>query len=205
MGTKSCVILRGVAGTNWKEELEKQWEKFSKYQEMVPLWQAPTLTDPEKSDLESLPEHWDRKNNLAWIGSGILRRLALLHTSVNSCTVSAWITGDEWIFELDGAPRVPLNHDLFIHRLSDPTWGLGLKVDSHYCYCHSPEYGNMYQCTYYLHPDHNGSGTLQFRFRYGALVNVKETRRTLADVNASTDWLARVLPERSDDPKGGEA
>lgn len=206
VGTQSRVILRGVPGTSWEDELQKQWEKFSDSEDMTPLWLAPTLTGAERRDLESLPEHWDSRGGLAWIGSGMLRRLALLHSSVNICTASSWITGDEWIFELDGAPRVPLDHDTFVRRIADSIWGLNLRIYRRNCYCAIAGYEAGYQCTYFLHPvDKSLSGTLQFRFRNGAIPGPEEMRATFVAVNAPAGWISRVLPGDSGNSKGEEA
>ncbi|MEU8471149.1 hypothetical protein AB0F30_25160 [Streptomyces sp. NPDC029006] len=200
-GTTSRVILRGVPGTRWDELLDERWHRW-KEAGCPPLWRSPSLTDHEEADILGHPETWKDERDLDWIGSALLRRVALFHTWSSAYSTRSWITGDEWIFELDTVLGVPLGHDVFLERLLDPVWGLPLRVDRHHCSCaerRDPDEGvHLRQCTYHLRYIGLPRGGLQLRFRHGHAVYAStDLRAVLESVGSPVKWLDRVLPASS--------
>ncbi|MFG2918107.1 hypothetical protein ACGF0D_35135 [Kitasatospora sp. NPDC048298] len=197
------LVLRGTPETDWGVELDKRWERFEKAGE-VPLWHAPQLTADEEQHIREFPLDWNSRRRLDWLGSALLRRIAVFHTSSTAYSCHAWIHDDEWIFELDTVRGIELDHDAFLGRLMDPVWGVPLRIRSQFCSCnrHQRLGHNLYtlQCTYHLeHADGSGRGGLQLRFRHGSGTDAGDARRTLTSVGAPAGWLDRVLPTSSPD------
>lgn len=194
--TESRLIIRGVPGTKWDDYLEDRWKDLVRAH-AAPLWRSPSFTHLERRDEQSHPLVRGTEKDIAWVGAGLLRRIALFHTSSSAYSTRSWITGSEWIFELDTRRDVPLDHDTLLARLTDPVWGLPLRVVEHHCTCDDPPFQNdryMRQCVYELaHRDGPGCG-LQFRFRWGRAAYGKDARKQLERLGADTGWLDRVLP-----------
>jgi hypothetical protein len=198
----SHLVLSGIPGTDWAEELDERWRRYEKA-EAPPLWQQPKLTAFEEAHIRDYPETWKAERDLDWLGSSLLRRIAIFQTSSTAYSTRSWITGDTWIFELDTVRGIRLEHDVFLRRLMDPVWGLPLHIEEQYCSCRpEQELGDStytLQCTYYLVHRGTDGGGLQLRFRHGPRVYAGRTRSKLERLGASVKWLDRVLPERSPD------
>ncbi|MFH9064337.1 hypothetical protein ACH4GM_24410 [Streptomyces coeruleorubidus] len=196
-GGSSRVILRGVTGTRWEELLDERWHRYEEAGSL-PLWQSPTLTDHEEADVNS--EWWRAERDLDWLGSALLRRIAIFHTSSSAYSTRSWITGDEWIFELDTVIDVQPGHDDFLKRLMDPVWGPALRIDRYHCSCDEPrDPGDrlyLRQCTYHLTHRELPLGGLQLRFRHGHAVYGSDARSVLKSIGP-LKWLDRVLPADS--------
>nr|WSZ97262.1 hypothetical protein OH820_17800 [Streptomyces sp. NBC_00857] len=200
--TDSLLIVRGVAGTQWDDYLEERWESL-KTEGYPPLWKTPSLTNHEQQDEQSHPLVRGTERDIAWMGSGLLRRIALLHTSSSAYSTRSWITGDEWIFELDTRFEVRLDHDGLLSRLIDPVWGLPLRVSKHHCTCDDPplKSRHMRQCTYELVHAGDLPCGLQLRFRWGHAVYGNEAREQLRRLGADTRWLNQVIPADGSSPR----
>ncbi|MFJ3444035.1 hypothetical protein ACIPM2_22995 [Streptomyces sp. NPDC086081] len=202
-GSDARVVLRGVPGTRWEPLLE---ERRLRCEEAgcPPLWRSPSLTDYEKADISAFGESWRAERDLDWLGSALLRRVGLFHTAGTAYSTRSWITGDEWIFELDTVLEAPPGHDDFLGRLMDPVWGPALRVDRFHCSCHERRDPDdrfyLRQCTYHLKHRALPRGGLQLRFRHGHAVYGSDARATLEDLGSPTKWLDRVLPVRASRP-----
>ncbi|WP_327182633.1 hypothetical protein [Streptomyces sp. NBC_01334] len=196
------LVLRGIPGTDWAEELDERWRRYEKA-EAPPLWQQPKLTTFEDAHIRDYPETWTDERGLDWLGSALLRRIAIFQTSSTAYSTRSWITGEKWIFELDTVRGIRLEHDVFLRRLMDPVWGLPLSIEHQHCSCRpEQELGDSrytLQCTYDLVHRGMNSGVLQLRFRHGPGVYAGGTRIRLEELGSPTKWLDRVLPEHSPD------
>ncbi|MFC8129659.1 hypothetical protein [Streptomyces sp. NPDC057302] len=196
------LVLRGIPGTDWAGELDECLRRYEKA-EAPPLWQEPKLTTFEEAHIRDYPEMWKAERGLDWLGSALLRRIAIFQTASTAYSTRSWITGDEWIFELDTVRGIRLEHDVFLRHLLDPVWGLPLRIERQYCSCRpEQELGDStytLQCTYNLVHRGMNSGGLQLRFRHGPGVYTGGTRIKLGELGAPFRWLDRVLPEHSPD------
>ncbi|MFF4346341.1 hypothetical protein [Streptomyces sp. NPDC001530] len=194
--TESHLIIRGIAEPGWGDYLDDRWESLAK-EGYPPLWRSPTLTDHERQDEQSHTSVRGTEKDIAWLGSGLLRRIALFHTSSSAYSTRSWITGDEWIFELDTRYEVRLDHDTLLSRLTDPVWGLPLRISEYHCTCddlplESDRY--MRQCTYELAHSADLPCGLQLRFRWGRAAYGDEAREQLERLGADPNWLEQVIP-----------
>jgi hypothetical protein len=207
-GETCRVILRAVPGTRWERLLDERWQRYEEAG-FPPLWRSPSLTDQEEIDIHGFAESWEAERDLDWLGSSLLRRIALFHTAGSAYSTRSWITGDEWIFELDTVLGVPLGHDHFLERLLDPVWGVPLRIDWHHCSCDEPRdtdgYFYLRQCTYHLRHRELPLGGLQLRFRHGDAVYGSDVRTTLEGLGSSSKWLDRVLPLSGNDSRSSSS
>ncbi|MFF0505933.1 hypothetical protein ACFYUH_20345 [Streptomyces fimicarius] len=197
--TDTGLVLRGITGTRWSDYLDERRRSLTT-EHSAPLWNALELTDYEWHDVQSHPRVRRTEKVIARLGSGLLRRVALFHTSSSAYSTRSWTTGSDWIFELDTLRDVPLDHDTLLNRLSAPVWGLPLRIVKHHCTCDDPPLTNeryMRQCTYELVHDDVPECALQFRFRWGPAVYGKNARRQLERLGSNLGWLNRVLPQNT--------
>ncbi len=198
VNTESRLVLRGTPGTRWHHLLAERRRDLEEGG-FVPLWDEPGPSPYEREDEREFASLVQRGRDLAWLGSGLLRRIAIFQHASTAYSTRSWITGDEWIFELDTHRDVPLAHDGFLKSLVDDVWGLPLKITRRFCDCSLQGTARRgYQCTYYLeHRDPEVPGTMQIRFRWGDAVYGDDVRERLEELKADQEWLERVLPRRS--------
>ncbi|MFB4308939.1 hypothetical protein [Actinomadura sp. GTD37] len=198
VGTDSRVVLRASKGTDWRQLLAERY-LLCRTEGLIPLWQEASLTVYEKRDLSTYSHLRDEDRKLSWIGSGILRRIALLYTSSTAYSTRSWIADGQWKFELDTSYLVPLDHDSLIERLTDPRWGPGFVVSRHHCSCHLASLrdpSHDLTCTYYLgNVKAPNLGKMQIRFRSMARGYEDGIRQELEKVDGDSKWLERVLPK----------
>ncbi|MER7573086.1 hypothetical protein [Streptomyces sp. NPDC126514] len=196
------VVLRGIPETDWAEALDERKRRYERA-EAPPLWQQSKLTSFEEAHIRDYPETWKAERGLDWLGSALLRRIAIFQTFSTAYSTRSWITGDEWIFELDTVRGIRLEHDVFLRRLMDPVWGLPLRTERRHCSCRPErELGDSrftLQCTYNLVHSGRNRGGLQLRFRHGPRVYAGGTRSKLEALGSPIRWLDRVLPGHSPD------
>lgn len=205
VNSESHLVIRGIPGTQWRDDLDARWESLQE-DGYPPLWESPSQTIHENDDKKAHPGVRGTELDISWLGSGLLRRVALFHTISSAYSTRSWITGDEWIFELDTRHDVRLDHDRLLSRLTDPIWGLPLRIGDHHCSCDDPPLTNaryMRQCTYHLEHTGNQPCGLQFRFRSGPTVYGKNVREELGRLGADTAWLDRILPRVGQYSNGG--
>ncbi|MCP2336950.1 hypothetical protein [Actinomadura rupiterrae] len=131
-GIKGCDLRLGLAGNDASVVLrskdEASWVATIRHRRAdlesdghVPLWDKKGVSKHEKVDEGTYPLVDQGWRDLAWLGSFLLRRIALLHTTSNAYSTRSWNNGIDWIFEIDFYPSVHPNHDEFIKALKDDT------------------------------------------------------------------------------------
>ncbi|QLI99898.1 hypothetical protein HZZ00_02150 [Streptomyces sp. NEAU-sy36] len=201
--TDSRLVLRGAPGTRWRSLLAQRRRELGEGG-FAPLWDEIEPSPYELEDERKFASLVQTERDLAWLGSGLLRRIAIFQNFSTAYSTRSWITGDEWIFELDTHRDVPLAHDVFLDRLMDDVWGLPLRITRRHCACSLQGTARRgYQCTFYLeHQRPDVPGVMQVRFRWGDPVYGDDARQRLEDLNADREWLDRVLPRRIGQPSG---
>ncbi len=94
-----------------------------------PLWDSDKFTAAEQAS--AVPKH----DQLAWLGSGLLRRIGIFHTVSKAYKVKGFASEHLWTIEMDIHPDIDFDHDAFVARLINPVHGLPLTVDSQSCTC----------------------------------------------------------------------
>ncbi|MDT0323153.1 hypothetical protein [Streptomyces millisiae] len=196
VGTRARLTLTSSGDTDWREVL--RWRAAGLREAGArPCWDQPRMTSAEELFEHDHPTLCQAEDEAAWLPSGLLRRVGLLHTVSTAYCTRYWLTVDEWRFELRHEYGVPMPHDTFIAHLTDPRWGLPLTVDKHHCDCGAPWLDPKYdqQCTIELSHREQVPGELQLRFRtnYKSYSN-RDTLARLRTVQADPAWLRRVLP-----------
>lgn len=188
IGTDSRLVLRAAAGTWWKDELS------ALYRKTVESGHEPLWTDPKPVTFDvSQPDGYDEmQRRISWLGSGLLRRVALFHTATSAYYVNGWEGYDMLKFSFDFDARTGPGHGLFMDRLLNVRWGMPLKVEDSSCRCFSKRdiFG---QCTFLLTHADMDTGALQLRFGYLQPGSINR-REMLQRVGADPRWLTRVLP-----------
>jgi hypothetical protein len=95
VGGDSHLVLRGTPGTRWQQELSDRWRSLDSGG-YPPLWWEPALSSFERDDEAKHPRVRKRDRDFAWLGSGLLRRVALFHTSNSSYSTRSWLADGEW-------------------------------------------------------------------------------------------------------------
>ncbi|MEU7144711.1 hypothetical protein ABZ942_35065 [Nocardia sp. NPDC046473] len=198
VGTSSRLTLCGVPGTRWVDDIEEFRSSQGDSTE-TPIWLTPALTSAEKEFEDMFPRVTANSRQLAWLGSGLLRRVALFHTTSSAYRTRFWInpdrrTGGEWVFELTTRQDVAVDHDGFLARLLDPVWGLPLRIHREFCMCDvDASWGR--ECTYDLMHVGGERGVLQLRFVHARRYQGGQERQDFAAIGSDEGWLDRVLPE----------
>jgi hypothetical protein len=161
------------------------------------LWQEPTLSSFERDDEAEYPRVRKRDRDFAWLGSDLLRRVALFYTTNFPYSTRSWLADGEWVFELDTQREVQLNHKKFLDLLKDPVGGLPLRISQSHCSCDDPPLADdgwyMRQCTYHLVDKEGRPGGLQIRFRHRSKLG-SNVREQLKRSGADPKWLDCVMP-----------
>lgn len=201
VGGSSRLVLRGTSGTRWRRELSDRWRSLDSGG-YPPLWRESVLSSFERDDETAYPRTTRADRDLAWLGSGLLRRIALFHTASSAYSTRSWIAHGEWKFELETRRDVPLDHNSFLKLLADPTWGLPLRISRSHCSCddqprpHDAWYTR--QCTYHLVHAGGQPGALQIRFLHYPSPD-GNIREKLERAGAAPAWLDRVMPKSTSD------
>jgi hypothetical protein len=200
--TNSSLVFRAVRGTCWRKLLTEQ-RRVLEERGFVPLWDGSGPSPYELDDERRYPSAAPERRARAWLGSGILRRIALLKNTSAAYSVTSWINLERagLTFELETTSDASADHhDVLLDHLTDAVWGLALRVTRLDCTCgRRPTVPPEGQCTYDLESRGNAAGTLQLRFvRRGR--DHDDLREMLEEVDASPWWLDRVLPRHPDQP-----
>lgn len=191
----ATIALRSTAKTDWVGLIEQRRFEIEGT-EFTPLWQQSGITDYERETRARYPSVYTAEEQIAWLGSGLLRRINLFASASSAYSTRWWMTGDNLIFELDRVPEISADHDVFLGELTHQIWGIALRVADRHCDCASAaaQHRDSYQCTYLL--AHRGGlpGLMQIRFRTVEPYNRADLRQQLRDTGATPRWLARVLP-----------
>lgn len=158
VGTNASVTLRGATGTDWRQLLADHEQELID-RGATSLWTEPTTTVHEHDTGDS----WS--DRLAWLGSPILRRVALFESASAAFHMTSWTNLDTWIFELELYRYRPFEHDALVEHLTDDVWGLPLKVSERRCRCAEAS-NDLYtpSCTINLDDRITDRGTMQLRF-----------------------------------------
>ncbi|OLE27517.1 MAG: hypothetical protein AUG49_05100 [Catenulispora sp. 13_1_20CM_3_70_7] len=163
---------------------------------LLPLWQQPGMTAHEQGDIASHPLVRQGERSMAWIGSALLRRIALFHTASVAYSTKSWINPGEWIFEMAADSRAEGDHDLMLDQLSADRWGLPVDVVKEHCGCASAARNGSesYQCFFRL--GHKGGlpGAVQLRFTRSRLPDRDRMRGLFQRLGSDRTWLDKVLP-----------
>jgi hypothetical protein len=133
----------------------------------------------------------------AWLSSGLLRRIGLLHTVTFPYSARYWYDGQDWKFELKYEHGVPADHDAFVQHLIHPVWGLPLRIVGRHCECRSCDCdgGRERMCRIELAHREGREGGPQLRFRtieHG--YDLSQEYAKLTATGAGPSWLRRALP-----------
>lgn len=190
-GTDSTIILRCARGTTWKRALDSVHGRVegASYR---PLWNDPTVSAGEGDHIA-----WKTRafGHLEWLGSGLLRRAGLFHSTTNAFFRKGWACDKMFKFELTSSASSGSYHEKFIKRLSDPIWGVPLIARKHECYCdRHPSPTRM--CWIELKQPGSTETVLQLRFDHEPLQHSSEYRAKFQAIGADPLWLDRILPHR---------
>ncbi|MFB8276968.1 hypothetical protein [Nocardia colli] len=187
------VTVRGVAGTRWTDHIT-ELETWLKAENLPRCWSSPTSTSHERDFQQEVPRTMSHRRDLAWLGSALLRRIALFETTSTAFCTKDWVTAGTWFFELSTRHDVQIDHDAFISKLTDPVWGLPMRVEDSYCMCSG---SSAFDTTCNFDLIHTGStpGELQLRFVHRRADHHDDLRSHLVKVGADEQWLDRVLPK----------
>lgn len=192
-GTDARLILRAAGKGSWSKLLRQRAQELVHEFGCVPVWDAPALTEHERQHLDKYG--WRPVDtDLAWIGSALLRRIGILNTISNAYSTRVWTNHDHWVIETSTRRDVALAHTELLCWLSDPVWGVGLRIRRSSCDCRAD---TLYDtvCRFDLQDLGDRAGGLQLRFHHERHDDPIEPRRTLSRVAATTGWLNRVLPQ----------
>ncbi|MFG2977235.1 hypothetical protein ACGFYY_30140 [Streptomyces sp. NPDC048331] len=196
VGTSARVILRSAGDTDWATLVGERHSELSGagYR---PCWNEPTLAEQEREFRTDHADYWRAMEDASWLPSGLLRRVGLLHEVSSAYCTRYWATWDDWKFELNHDQDVLPAHDALVEHLTDPKWGMELRVDKRHCQCDAvwvdPHYDR--ECRIELADPQGRPGTLQLRFRsLGTWRDSSSTHADLLRVQADPRWLHRVMP-----------
>ncbi|GLX96761.1 hypothetical protein [Herbidospora sp. NBRC 101105] len=198
------VILRGVKGTRWHEILSELKDNYREAG-LVPLWHLDKQSRHEIDHENAYRKIVNYGTVISWLGSGLLRRVALWHTASTAYTTSSWKSDGDWVFELDSYYGIGNDHGKFLSLLMDAKWGIDLKVEKYTCECKAPWSSSPYHmkaCYYYLtNRDSSIPGRLQLRFRTLGPAYEVQDREQFLEAGAEPSWVDRVYPALRKDEK----
>jgi hypothetical protein len=199
--TLARVTLRAAPKSRWNNAIGTYREHLE-LAACKSLWDAPKSTDVERYFLED--PRWGTRPTMDWLASGLLRRIALFRTFGLAFAVSAWTLGDTWKIEIDTDPVHGAVHDRFLAAITDPVYGLPLRITDATCMCDTPAWppGSAERnCWYHLGAKTGNSVELQLRFRQRNPPPGLFDR--LVAAGADPAWVGRALPSSSSSSTGG--
>ncbi|MEV6692750.1 hypothetical protein AB0M35_14895 [Micromonospora sp. NPDC051196] len=191
------LILRGVLGTRWADAIRTAADA-ALLAGTVPLWEQSSLDEAERDGRRSHRRRHEGDAGLAWLGSGLLRRIALFGNS-SAYSIRMWISAGRWHVHLYTSRSVAdhrVRHDEFLARLADDDCGLPLMVTQQRCSCDrtASELHGERDCVFELqHRDRQKPGTLHLTCRWDDTSHV-DMAETLRRAGANSRWIERVLP-----------
>ena len=188
-GTAARLVLRGDADTRWSSHLA------ARESELISMGYRGGWTKLGLSGDEFRYRKESLRNRSSWLGSGILRRVAMVRTAGTGYANDVWRQGERWIIEMDTWSDVLVDHNVFLQWVSDPVWGLDLGLLNGRCGC--ADAGTYFrECRFELKHVDGRAGILQLRFRSWSddRGSAASRRKELGLVGADQGWLNRVLP-----------
>lgn len=196
VNSSARVTLRGAVGTRWADDIA-EIERDVEHDRTPKLWTAPSADALERAvETEVAPRTSIDRNSLGWLGSGLLRRVALFHTSCSAYDLKHVLRGDIWSIELFTRRDVPMDHQTLVTRLCAPRWGLPLKIGASHCRCDSTTRRGV-TCYFDLVPHDSRPGILRLEFAHTSHGPDEDIRNHLNRVGAKQNWIDRVLPAES--------
>ncbi|MDQ0701001.1 MULTISPECIES: hypothetical protein [unclassified Streptomyces] len=196
VGTAARVTFTGPAPEQWRTIVTAH-RASCRDGNLVPLWDAPALTSFESDYLASDHAWHEERADVAWVASGLLRRIALFHTVTKPYCVRYWQHGLGWKFELRYDHDVPMDHEAFLAYLTHPAWGMRLKADREHCVCKPCDCdgGAERNCWYTLNAGGGRHGEIGIHFRRSRVGrDTGQEHGRLVGAGASPGWLAQALP-----------
>jgi hypothetical protein len=135
-GRATSLWLTGLRKAQWHRAVSATASNARSWGQQ-PLWRSDQWSARERDwDRESWSGAWGAHLEAgAWLSSGLLRRLPLLHTISAASTVSAYraLPTDElrWHVELDHPIGVPWLTESLVQALTDPRFGLPVTAPAH--------------------------------------------------------------------------
>jgi len=126
VGSNARLTIR--ANVQWRLWLPR-WRQHVLANGCMPLWDADGITAEEQ---KAVPTEDER---LAWLGSGLLRRIGIHHTVGRAYDVNGTVAEGLWRIQMSIHPGIESDHDAFVARLIAPAHGLPMKVASRSCTC----------------------------------------------------------------------
>lgn len=188
-GTDARLVLRGGYRTDWRQAVAKRRRDITAYHEGArPMWNDPA-PEPDES-----PGYSRMHREMAWLGSGLLRRVGLFRSATNAFQVSGWCCDEQFKFILDISPQAWTDHNSFESALTDPVWGLGLTTHTRWCHCdRTPDQYHM--CAVILTHPSSRVGGVQLRFGCTeAPKNFDATAFRPDNLHIHKQWQRRVFP-----------
>lgn len=199
IGTTASATLIGPTAAQWRAYLAEH-RAWCADHHLEPLWESPGLSEEEARYRAASPLWHKTMAESAWLSSGLLRRIGLLHTVTFPYSVRYWYDGVDWKFALKYEHGVPVGHDALVQHLIDPAWGLPLRIARRHCECRSCDCdaGRERMCRIELAPREEGrEGGLQLRFHTDEQgYDLTKEYAKLVVSGARPSWLRRSLPEQ---------
>lgn len=196
MGTNARLTLCSPGRTDWAAALAARRDQLTP--EFVPLWDSPTATDSERTPNR---HHLLRTESIAWIGSALLRRIALFHTSSTAhrshmyCSVTK-DGGFGWTVEMVVDQAAEMCHEQLIAALVRPGFGIPLVMTKMECWCTpnpEPEEARR-ACMFHFRHQDGRRGELRLRFCSEPTPSPAWQREHYHRAHANRRWINRVLP-----------
>ncbi|MEU4496996.1 hypothetical protein AB0F96_27025 [Streptomyces sp. NPDC023998] len=201
-GTTAAATLTGPTAVQWSTYLATH-RAWCSENHLQPLWDTPRLHPDERAFTASAPSLTRHRSETAWVGSGLLRRIALLHTATHPYRVGYWNDGSAWKLDISYAYGARGSHDVFVKQLLHPRWGLPLAIEHAYCECADgiadADPASERMCSLRLASHGDRRGGIDFRFRAATRQCDLSTRHAaLASAGAAPSWLKRAFPVQQD-------
>lgn len=184
--------------SDWARTLIRRSAEIADDTAFVSLWQQPRITAHEEEDLARYARVRQDERSMAWIGSALLRRIALFATASSAYSTKSWINPGEWIFDLWVDSYADGNHEALLNQLTAERWGLPLTVTKDVCACARAAAGgrDSYQCVFWLKHEGGLPGAIQLRFTRSSLPDRDPMRERFQRLGSDRKWLNKVLPNR---------
>jgi hypothetical protein len=207
VGGGASAVLTGPSAAEWHTYLAAHLDWCRSYH-LEPAWTDPELAADEVRYRITPHHRRDVLEEGAWLSSGLLRRIGLLHTVTDLYNADYWFSDHTWKFELEYAFGVPVNHDVLVQHLTHPRWGLPLKIARVHCDCPTcpcPSEQRDRMCWIELAAlDGVGPGMQLRVISHGPGHDLAEDHQQLAAAGASLPWLRRVMPRKHRQLGGGQ-
>ncbi|RMI33580.1 hypothetical protein [Nocardia stercoris] len=189
--TSAVVVLRCAPHARWRASVDTVHADLQELGQR-PLWDAGAgVGDIERDyigwQLRSFPE-------FGWLGSALLRRLYLFHSTSQAFYTKGWSSFGQFRFELNSTTTAGAYHRRFVDRLTDTRLGIPLVVKDIDCYCDSAGSARSATCWIELGPPSGHKSILQLRFCHNPQPRTIGFRPDFKNLDADRRWLDRVLP-----------